>query len=59
MQEYLFKYFNNMGHSGFLNKASIALINKIDGNSPKNREDYWRRTLKTYSTFELNVEDNV
>ena len=59
MQEHLFKHFNSMGHSGFLNNVSITLIDKIDGKNPKKREDYWSRTLKTYSTFGLNVEDSV
>ena len=35
------------------------LIDKTDGQNPKKREDYWRRTLKTYAPFELNVEDSV
>ena len=49
----------NMGHNGFLNNISITLIDKTDGKNPKKREDYWRRTLKTYSPFGLNVEDSV
>ena len=48
MQEDLFKHFKSVGHNSFLN-----------GKNPKKREDYWRRTLKTYSPFELNVEDSV
>ena len=59
MQEHLLKHFNSMGHNGFLNNVSIALINKTDGNNPKKREDYWRRTLKTYLPFGLNVGDSV
>ena len=58
MQEHLFKQFNSMGHNGFLNNVSITLIDKTDGKSPKKTEDYWRRTLKTYSLFGLNVEDS-
>ena len=38
---------------------SITLIDKTDGKNPKKREDYWRRTLETYSPFGLNVEDSV
>ena len=59
MQEHLFKHFNSMGHNGLLNNVSITLIDKTDGKNPKKREDYWRRTLKTYSPFGLNVEDSV
>ena len=57
MQEH-FKHFNSMEHNGFLNNVSITLTNKTDGKNPKKRED-WRRTLKTYSPFGLNVEDSV
>ena len=35
MQEHLFKHFNSMGHSGFLNNVSITLIDKIEGKNPK------------------------
>ena len=59
MQDYLFKHFNSMGHNGFLNNVSITLIDKADGKNPKKREDHWRRTLKTYSPFGLNIEDSV
>ena len=59
MQEHLFKHFNSMGHNGFLNNVSITLIDKTDGKNPKKREDYRRRTLKTYSSFGLNVEDSI
>ena len=50
---------NSMGHNGFLNNVSVILIDKTDGKNPKKREDYRRRTLKTYSLFGLNVEDSV
>ena len=59
MQEHLFKHVNSMGHNGFLNNVSITLTDKTDGKNPIKREDYWRRTLKTYSPFGLNVEDSV
>ena len=45
----------HMGHKGSLNNVLITLNSK----NPKNREDYWRRTFKTYSPFGLNVEDSV
>ena len=59
IREHLFKHFNSMGHNGFLNNVTITLIDKSDSKNPKKREDYWRRTLKTYSPFGLNVEDSV
>ena len=48
-----------MGCNGFLNNVSIIRDDKTDGKSPKKREDYWRRTLKTFSSFGPNVEDGV
>ena len=48
-----------MGHNCFLNNVLITLIDKTDGKIPKKREDYWKRTLKTYLPFGLNVEDSV
>ena len=48
-----------MGDSGFLNDISITLIGNTDGKNPKKREDYWRRTLKTYLPFGLSVENSV
>ena len=48
-----------MGHNGFFNNVSITLIDKTDGKNSKKRVDYWRRTLKTYSPFGLNVEGSV
>ena len=40
-----------MGHNSFLKNVSIAPTNKTDGKNPKKREDYWRRTFKTYLPF--------
>ena len=44
---------------GFLNNVSITLVDKTDGKNPKKKEDCWRRTLKTYSPFGLNVESSA
>ena len=59
IQEHLFKHFNSMGHNGFVINVSITLIDKTNGKNPKKREDYWRETLKTYSSFGLNIEGSV
>ena len=58
MQEHLFKYSNIMGRKVLLNNVSIILIDKTESKSPKKREDNWRRTLKTYSTFGRNVKES-
>ena len=58
-QESLFRHFHSGKHTGFLGNVKIMLIDKTDGQNHKKREDYWRRTLKTYVPFGLNVEDSV
>ena len=52
-QEHLFRHFH------ITENLKITLIDKTDGQNPKKREDYWRRTIKTYVPFGLNVEDSV
>ena len=59
MQEYSFEHFKSEGHSSFLGSVSMALIDKTDGKDAKKRENYWMRTLKTYASFALNIEDGV
>ena len=59
-QEHLFRYFHSGEHTGFfVENIKITLTDKSDGQNPKKREDYWRRTVKTYAPFWLNVEDSV
>ena len=59
MQEHLFEHFYSDGHNGFLEDVAITLIDKTDGRDPKNRENYWMRTLKTLAPQGLNTEDCV
>ena len=59
MQKHSFEHFNSEGHSGFLGNVSVILIDKIDGKNPKKRENYWIRTLKTFASFGINIEDSV
>ena len=54
-QEHLFRHFHGGEHTCFLENVNITLTDKTDGQNPKKREDYWRRTLKTYALFGLNV----
>ena len=58
-QEHSFRHFHSGGHAGFLENVKITLIDKTDGQNPKKSKDYWRRTLKTYAPFGLNVEESV
>ena len=46
MQEHLYEQFYSDGHNGFLEDATVTLINKTDGKDPKIRENYLMRTLK-------------
>ena len=56
MQEHLFEHFYSDGHNGFLEDVAITLIDKTDRRDPKNRENYWMRTLKTLAPEGLNIE---
>ena len=60
MQEHLYKHFYSDGRNGFLEDVTITLINKIEGREPKNRENYWMKTLKTLARDELKtVSDQI
>ena len=48
MKEHLYEHFYSKGQNGFLGNISRSLIEKIYGFQPKNRENYWMRTLKTH-----------
>ena len=56
---YILRYIISDGHNGFLEDVAITLIDKTDGRDPKNRENYWMRTLKTLAPQGLNIEDCV
>ena len=43
----------------FFEDVAITLIDKTDGRDPKNRENYWMRTLETLAPQGLNIEDCV
>ena len=53
MHEHLFKHFNSMIYNGFLHNDSITLIDKTDGQNPKKRDEYWRRTSKPTRPLDL------
>ena len=59
MQEHSFRHSDSEDHNGFLENASITLIDKTDGRAATNKEDYWSRTLKTSADFWLNGEYSV
>ena len=56
MQEHSFRHSDSEDHDGFLENASITLIDKTDGRAATNKEDYWSSTLKTSAHFWLNGE---
>ena len=45
--------------SKILEDVTGTFIHKTDGKDPKNRENYWTRTLKTLAPDGLNTEDCV
>ena len=55
MQEHLFEHFKSEVHSGFLGNVPIKLTDKADGKDSKRRENYWMRTLKTYTPFRFMI----
>ena len=55
MQADLFEHFAFYGHSGLLEDCTKTLTGKTDGADPTRREEYWRRVLKTVSTYGLNT----
>ena len=59
MQEYLFDHFKIEGCIDFLGNVSITFIDKTDGKDPKKIENCWMRTLKTCTTFGLDIEDSA
>ena len=59
MQQHLFEHFSEERHHSFLEDVSIAMGDKTDPSNPLQRENYWRSTLKTMTTWGLNVEDYV
>ena len=58
-QEHLYEHFYSDGHNGYLEDLAITLINKTDGRDPKNRENYWMRTLKMLAPDILDIEGCV
>ena len=55
----MYEHFFNDGHNGFIKDVVITLIDKTDGKDPKNRENYWLRTLKMLGGDGPNIEDWV
>ena len=59
MQERLFEHFKSEIQSGFLGKVFMTFTDKTDRKDLRKRENYWIRTLKTYTPFGLNNEDSI
>ena len=57
MQPLIFEHFSSNDHSGFLEDCSITLIDKTIGSDPTRRAEYWRRVLKTVTSYGLNTID--
>ena len=59
MQEHLYEQFYSDGHNGFLEDATVTLINKTDGKDPKIRENYLMRTLKMLALDGIIIQDQI
>ena len=56
-QNYLHKHFLQDDHHGFLNDSQVTLIDETQASDPTKREYFWMRTLTTYYTYGLNIEE--
>ena len=52
-------HFLSEGHNGLLEDCEITFIDKTRPSDPTQREDFWRRKLKTLHPSGLNVEESV
>ena len=57
MQPLVFDQISSNDHTGFLEDCSITLIDKTIGSDPTRRAEYWRRVLKTVTSYGLNTID--
>ena len=57
-QTFLHNHFLSAGHGGLIEECEITFIDKTRPFDPTQREDYWRRKLKTLYPNGLNVEEN-
>ena len=55
MQDHLYEHFYSDDHNGFLKDIKIMLINKTDCYDPKNKENYWVRTLRMLALDGLKI----
>ena len=51
----VFEHVSSSDHNVFLEDCSITLIDKTDGTDPTRIEEYWRRVLKTVTSYGLNT----
>ena len=58
-QKSFHKHFLSENHHGLLEDCEIIFIDKTRPSDPTQREDFWRRKLKTLHPNGLNVEENV
>ena len=56
MQRHLYKHFQLLGHTGFLQDTYVTFIEKINPRVSMNPEDYWIHTLKIKAPMGLNVK---
>ena len=57
MKPLIFTHSSSKDHNDFLEDFSITLTDKIDRSDPTRRQEYWRRVLKTVTSYESNTID--
>lgn len=57
MQKRLLQHFSSMDHNDIFIDASVTFIDKIDPKNPFKHENFWRKTLKTMTPYEINSEE--
>ena len=57
MQKRLLQHFSSMDHNDIFIDASVTFIDKTDPKNLFKHENFWRKTLKTMTPYEINSEE--
>ena len=59
MEQHLFEYFQNPGHTCFVEDISLTFIDKTDPLTSTKHENYWRQTLEFFALRGLNIDESA
>ena len=57
MQKCILQHFSSMDHNDILIDASVTFIDKTDPKNLFKHENFWRKALKTMTSYEINSEE--